>query len=288
MWHEGANLLLVARSEAALLDLQQALEASGRANQTVQMVAADLGQPDAIPRIMAEASQFAEGINVLVNNAAIQAPIGPLLDNDPAAWAQTIAVNLTAPVMLCRACIPLMGLPHPPTPSPLAERGSRAQRDGSEVSQHSRGKIINLSGGGATGPRPNFSAYASAKAALVRFSETLAQEVPHIDVNCVAPGPMGSQMLETVLQAGAERAGAREVEIAQKMIADTSPETIDRAAALCVFLASNESDGISGKLISAVWDTWSALPQHLDDLRNTDIYTLRRITPKDRDMNWGN
>src|SRR5437016_14472488 len=116
----------------------------------MRIVAADLADPDAISRIVAKAGEFDGSIDVLVNNAAIQGPIGPLLDNDPAEWAQTVAVNLTAPVMLCRACIPLMG-------------------------KRSRSKIINLSGGGATGPRPNFSAYASAKAALVRFSETLAQ-----------------------------------------------------------------------------------------------------------------
>src|SRR5258708_11270910 len=155
MWREGANLLLVARSEESLLDIQRTLKASARDDQSVQIVAADLSQPDAIQRIMAKASELTGGLDVLVNNAAIQGPIGPLRDNDPTEWAQTIAVNLTAPVMLCRACIPLMGLPHPrlaalDSPSPLAERGL-----GGEVSQHSRSKIINLSGGGATGPRPN-------------------------------------------------------------------------------------------------------------------------------------
>ena len=60
---------------------------------------------------------------------------------------------------------------------------------------------------------------------------------------------------------------------------------IERAAALCVFLASSASDGISGKLISAMWDPWETLPDHLDDLQ-TDVYTLRRIVPQDRNMTW--
>jgi len=49
-----------------------------------------------------------------------------------------------------------------------------------------------------------------------------------------------------------------------------------------VFLASAASDGISGRLISAVWDDWANLPGKLDQLAAGDIYTLRRITPEDR------
>ena len=47
------------------------------------------------------------------------------------------------------------------------------------------------------------------------------------------------------------------------------------------------SDGITGKLISAVWDPWEHFPEHLEDLQKTDIYTLRRIVPKDRAQSWG-
>src|SRR5258708_13094663 len=99
---------------------------------------------------------------------------------------------------------------------------------------------------------------------------------------------MGSQMIEAVLQAGVEHAGTREVENAQKVIANSSTDTIDRAAALCVFLASSRSDGITGKLISAVWDPWSTLSEHLGELQSTDIYTLRRITPEDRNVKCSN
>jgi hypothetical protein len=56
---------------------------------------------------------------------------------------------------------------------------------------------------------------------------------------------------------------------------------------LALFLASAASDGITGKLLSAVWDPYAELPQHLDDVTKTDIYTLRRIVPKDRGLKWG-
>ena len=58
-------------------------------------------------------------------------------------------------------------------------------------------------------------------------------------------------------------------------------------ASLCAYLGSSASDGITGKLISAQWDPWRTLQQHRDDLDTTDIYTLRRIVPKDRGKDWG-
>jgi 3-oxoacyl-[acyl-carrier protein] reductase len=151
----------------------------------------------------------------------------------------------------------------------------------------SRGKIIQLSGGGATSPLPNLSAYAASKAAIVRFAETLAEELKptHIDVNSIAPGALNTRMLDEVLDAGTEKVGAsfyaRAVE--QKKAGGTSLEI---GANLAVFLGSALSDGITGKLISAAWDHWSDLPAHIDDLRNTDIYTLRRIVPQDRARTW--
>jgi 3-oxoacyl-[acyl-carrier protein] reductase len=61
---------------------------------------------------------------------------------------------------------------------------------------------------------------------------------------------------------------------------------LSKGAELCVFLASRLSDGITGKLISAAWDPWKTLPEHLADLNATDVYTLRRIVPEDRGLAW--
>jgi 3-oxoacyl-[acyl-carrier protein] reductase len=151
-----------------------------------------------------------------------------------------------------------------------------------------RGKVINLSGGGAASPRANFTAYATAKAGLVRFSETLSEETRDagVDVNCIAPGAMDTEMLSEVVKAGAAAAGQKEYDLALK-VSKTAGNSLERAAALCVFLASEASDGITGKLISAIWDPWETLAEHLGELQKTDIYTLRRIVPKDRGMNWG-
>ncbi|MBA7616873.1 hypothetical protein ES703_24175 [subsurface metagenome] len=149
------------------------------------------------------------------------------------------------------------------------------------------GKIINLSGGGAAGARPNFSSYAASKAALVRLTEVLAHETRDmgIDVNCLAPGAMNTRMLAVVLRAGPENAGAEEYRKAVRQ-SETGGAQPENAARLAVFLASSESDGISGRLVSAVWDNWQDLSKYREELKGSDIYTLRRIVPQDRGLDW--
>ena len=232
---DGAELLLVGRSADRLARLAEALGAGPAGDPSLRLVTVDLAAADAIERVVA-AVEAAGGIDVLVNNAAIQGPIGPLWENDWDAWQATIRMDLLVPVALCRALVGFLG------------RGRR-------------GKIINISGGGATGPRANFSAYGAAKAGLVRFTETLAHEVRgrNIDVNAVAPGTVASAMTEAVLAAGAKRSGEKEIEAALEARADASTATLDKAAGLCAWLASPKSDGITGRLLAALWDPWSTL-----------------------------
>jgi NAD(P)-dependent dehydrogenase (short-subunit alcohol dehydrogenase family) len=150
------------------------------------------------------------------------------------------------------------------------------------------GKIIQLSGGGATNPLPRLSAYAASKAAVVRFAETLAEEVRQagIDVNCIAPGALNTRLLDEVLAAGPEKVGQAFYERSLKQKAEGGAP-LEKGADLAVFLGAAASDGITGKLLSAVWDPWLELPARLDDLQRTDVYTLRRIVPKDRGLEWG-
>lgn len=262
LYQSGWNIYLLSSSVTALEKARALLISlkKPKEDQVIKLLPIDLSQGDQWESII---KSRVNDVDVLVNNAAIQGPIGPVLENDWSFWQKTIQVNLLAPIRLCRLCLPLM-------------------------IQKRQGKIINISGGGATGPRPYFSAYAVSKAGLVRFSETLAEEVkPYsIDVNCIAPGVMNSPLLAEVLQAGIEKAGEKEYNIAQAQQSKTGDVAV-RAAELCAYLASSQSDGITGKLMSAVWDPWETLADHKEELKTTDIYTLRRIVPKDRGKNWG-
>lgn len=261
-WDAGANLVLVSRHTNALEQLIGSLGV--RVGQEAIYMASDLADPEAADRIVSFARSRVPRLDVLINNAGIQGPIGPLWENDWKEWIAALQVDLVSPIALCRAVAPWM-----------IEEG--------------RGSIINLSGGGATGPRANFSAYATAKAGLARFSETLAEELRSngVRVNCIAPGAMNTAMLAGIVSQGRDVSGEREYAQALKVQREGGAP-MQQVSDLCLFLASDAAKGITGKLISAIWDPWPSLPKHLDDLNATDIYTLRRIVPKDRGKTWGN
>ena len=196
-------------------------------------------------------------LHAVVNNAGIYGPIGPTEDVALADWNQAWAVNVTGTLLVCQHAVRMM--------KPAGG-----------------GRIINISGGGATTPMPRLVAYAATKAAVVRLTETLAEEyrADGILVNAVAPGALRTRFMQQVLDAGPEKAGAAFYARNKKWTEDgaTDPRL---GAALCVYLASAESEGITGKLISAQWDPWRDLQRFREDLQG-DIYTLRRIVPEDR------
>lgn len=250
----GASLLLVARTEAGLIETQKMLPGPA------EILPLDLSECGAAFTVVDKARSLWPCLHGVVNNAAITGPIGFLWQTDALAWEASLRVNLMVPMDLCRHTIPWM-----------MECGS--------------GSIVNISGGGAATPRPRFTAYAAAKSAIVRLTETLAQELSGTGIRCnaVAPGAMNTRMLEAVLLAGLEAAGAEEYGKALQQTEEDSASP-ERAAALCTFLLSDASARISGRLLSARWDCWTTLPEHVEELG--DIYTLRRIVPADRGKDW--
>lgn len=207
-------------------------------------------------------SQKWAAVNALICCAGIQEPIGPAMEMDPWLWRRNLAVNLDGTFFAIRAFY-----------AALKKSPSRA-------------KILCFSGGGSTSPRPNFTAYGVAKTGVVRLVETLAAEWSGHppDINAIAPGAIFTRMTEEVLARG-QSAGKKEFEQASKMSRDNTTQ-LGGVLGLIEFLLSPGSDGISGKLISAQWDPWEKLHEFKNDLAG-DIYTLRRITPKDRGKTWG-
>jgi 3-oxoacyl-[acyl-carrier protein] reductase len=260
-WREGASLIVVARHAQELDSLRDTLLPQAAPGQVFQAIPADLSSDVGLAAVV-EPMDRGGGVDVLVNNAAIQGPIGKVWECDWREWEAVVRLDLLVPVQLCRAAVPAM-----------LRRG--------------KGSIINLSGGGASGPRENFSAYASAKTALVRFTETLAAEVKShgIRVNAVAPGAMNTLMMRETVNAGPARAGA-DYQRAVATMQEDSGATARRAAELCLFLATDDSAGLTGRLLSAVWDPWQRLKEHVREIDGSDLYTLRRIVPRDRGKEW--
>ena len=96
---------------------------------------------------------------------------------------------------------------------------------------------------------------------------------------------MNTRLLDEILESGPEKVGKLFYEQSLKQ-KETGGAPVEKGAELCIYLGSNESDGITGKLISAIWDPWQDFKLYKEDLMKSDIYTLKRIVPEDRGMNW--
>ncbi len=241
----GARVGLVARTSAELDLTDLEIKHAGGISHKLASDVRDFERLNGVVELMRHRYG---SIHVLVCAAAVQGPIGPFIKNNPKAWLDTLDTNLNGVVNSCRAVLPKM----------IEDR---------------QGKIIALTGGGAGNPRPNFTAYATSKAALVRFVESLAEEVRdhNIQVNCMSPGGAYTSLTDEILQAG-EAAGWKEIENAES-IRRTGGVKPAKQIELALFLASQQSNHISGKFLH-VDDDWKKLA---DATLGPEIFTLRRI-----------
>ena len=187
------------------------------------------------------------GVHALVANAAVQGPIGPFAENRPRDWQEVFETNVIGVMNCCRAVLP-------------------------QMTQRRWGKLIVISGTGAANARPNFAVYAAGKAAVVRFVECVADEVRehNVQINAIFPGQAYTNMTDEILKAG-NRAGSTEIDQAEqvRLTGGVPPE---KQTLLALFLASERSNHISGKLIY-VQDDWKKLEQ---ENGRPDAFTLRR------------
>ena len=242
----GARVGLLARSPAELDLAKLEIEHAGGNALRLRADVRDLEQ------VMAAVDRMRVvlgSVDVLVASAGIQGPVGPFLSTRQKSWNETIEINLIGAVNSCRAVLP-----------PMVEKRS--------------GKIILIAGGGSGHSRPNFSAHAASKAGLVRFAECLAVEVSdrNVQVNCMSPGNSYTHMTDEILHAGEEGAGGREIEEAEQ-VRITGGVLPEKQIQLALFLASERSNHISGKLIH-VNDDWKRFER--DNIR-AELYTLRRV-----------
>ena len=258
----GASVVICARDRDMLSRASETLKPITTNDQRVFSIVTDVSEPQAVDKLLSYSVNTMGRIDILVNNAGVYGPKGSIDSVDWAQWIQAININLLGSVLMCRGVV-------------------------THMKNQGYGKIVQLSGGGATNPLPNLSSYAVAKAGIVRFIETLAIEVAEyrIDANAIAPGALNTRMLDEILESGPETVGKGFYERAlqQKVSGGAG---LEKGARLAVFLGSSGSDGITGKLISAIWDPWEELDVHKADLKDSDIYTLRRIVPSDRGLSW--
>lgn len=231
----GYLVHICARTEAELAQTAQEIK-------HVEPQRVDVMDDEATRRWLDGIIRRSPSIDVLVNNVGVMAAVGPFVNLDMDEWEQVFRRNLFTMARITHHVLPVM------------------------IKQRS-GCIINLAGGGSAYPRKNFSAYACSKAAVLRFSDTLAEELRefHIRVNAVAPGMQRSEIWRHALKAGEKPA--------HEHWAD--PEALVR---LITYIVS--SPFVTGKFLH-IEDEYERIDEQV---MASELYTLRRISPSGRSV----
>jgi 3-oxoacyl-[acyl-carrier protein] reductase len=253
---EGANIAICSRNSEQLDTVTQELTANCKSK--VFRKTCDVSNEHHVNAFIDESIRELGSIDAIILNAGIYGPMGPTESVPLDDWKKAIDINLFGVLLPCRRIIPYF-------------------------KERKAGNIVVVSGGGATSPMPNISAYATSKAAVVRLVETLAHELIsfNIGINAVAPGALNTRLIDQVLDAGPEIVGEEfyKKNLKWKKDGASSP---DLGVELIWFLLNLQKNDITGRLISAQWDNWRTLPERIDELKPSDIYCLRRIVPEDR------
>jgi NAD(P)-dependent dehydrogenase (short-subunit alcohol dehydrogenase family) len=220
---EGARVAVTARTAAELDEVVSTIR--GRGGQAVALTA-DLADRDTARRLIGRVAEALGPVDVLVNNAGVGSSANPrpVVDFDDDFWELSLAVNLTAPYLLCKAALPSM----------LARRWGRVINVASI-----NGKIGSLHG----------AAYAASKHGLLGLTRTLAMEVARdgITVNAICPGPVHTVMNDRRVAYDAQRRGVSFEEQANSMTAIGGRLEPEDVAPLAVYLAGDEARMVTGQ-----------------------------------------
>lgn len=255
----GHSLVLGGQNREKLIQLQKVLTSS---NPHIEINLVQCGLD--IPSQWNDAANeiWLNGIEAYVNCSGVQGSIKPSLDLSTKELEHVMNVNLFSSIFFTNFFV-------------------------NQLSLDRKFKIIHFSGGGGAASRRFFMAYSLSKTALARFVENFSLESQHLNlsINSVSPGIMPSKMQREILDSGLSKE-SMEVQNASKIFNQKQTKE-PRVLDLVRFLLSDQSDGISGKLVSAEWDNWEAWPENIEELKSSDIYTLRRITGRERNSTWG-
>ena len=241
----GAVVALAARSEA---DVKAAAARIRQAGGDAVPLTADVTGPAAVERLVGDARRLLGPVDILVNAAGTNRAVGPDWELDPDLWWEDMAVNLRGPFLCARAVLPDM----------LA-RGS--------------GRIVNVASQAGLRGLPDYSAYATAKAALIRYTECLAASCSGRGVSAFAihPGTVRTALVDTIL------AHAPPGHWAHRFFPSAAAGSADEAARLVVLLASGLADALSGRYLSVADDVQSLVAREAE-IRAADLLVLRLRT----------
>jgi NAD(P)-dependent dehydrogenase (short-subunit alcohol dehydrogenase family) len=209
---------------------------------------ADVTDEAAIGRVVADIERVLGSIDLLVNNAGVIGPLGPFVESTVTDWWRTLEIDLLGQVICAHAVLPGM----------IARR---------------RGCIVNLCSGGGATMFPYFSAYVTAKTALIRFSECLAHEMkPHgIAVFAMGPGTVRTAMSEHSLNS---LVGKKWLPWFADIFTEGRDLPAERPAELLCQLASSRFDALSGRYLYPA-DDLELLLAAVEDIEAGKLYSLQ-------------
>lgn len=253
----GYRLILSGRSEDKLKELKE------KFGDSVLVYSVDVSKSEEVKKMLDFIDSEVGRLDVVVSAAGIYGYIGKVEQCDVEKWEDAFRVNTFGSMYTAKYSVPLL--------------------------KKSKSASIIFFAGGGEGPLPNFSSYASSKGAVLRLSESLSAELKEygIKVNTIYPGLVNSGFTKNIISVGKEFAGEEMYQLALDQVRGKAESVSpDNAGKLCLFLSSEASDGITGKLFAARWDDLEKVVEHKDDIMSTDIYSPRRIKPKDRGYEW--
>jgi len=247
----GAAVGLVARSTGSLAETSAAVIAGGG---SAVAAAADVSDPDAFQDAIEDISHQLGPIDVLINNAGINGPVGAIGEVDPQEWWRTVEVNLRSVFTGTSLVVPAM-----------IARG--------------QGRIINISSQAGAFRWPLVSGYAVSKAAVIKLTENLAVELKRTGVRAFSfhPGLLPIGMGEAALT-GSSAAGSGEAKVfawVRRELEEGRGAEPEAAARFLLRIAAGDADGLTGRHLS-VHDDLDALIARAEVISREDLYTLHR------------
>ena len=246
----GAAVAITGRSKEALDENVAEIEKAGG---KALAIAADVTDKASIERAVAETESKLGPLDILISNAAIEGPLGPLWENDTDAWYRCLMTNVMGSVIVAQSVLPGMV-------------------------QRKQGHVVFVGSGGGLWPVPFDTGYAVTKAGLIRLAETLALEAEpyNIPVYVIHPGVVHTNMSDTVMN---DPNGQKYLPGYPQAL-ERGQTPIEWASELCNFLVSGEADALSGRFLS-VNDDYRELAKKADEIKQGDLYTLRlNMTPR--------
>jgi NAD(P)-dependent dehydrogenase (short-subunit alcohol dehydrogenase family) len=242
---EGAHVAVAARSAGEVAETAELVRASGGRAGAFTL---DVSDAEAVHQLVAEVERTAGPVDLLVNNAAVIAPLGPVWEVDPADWWRLMEVNVLGTFLCARAVLPGM-----------IRRG--------------QGRVVNVGSGAGIESPPHLSAYVTSKAAVIRLSEELALETEPYGLAAFAidPGWMSTAMTDYL--ASSEQ-GLRWTPSAPSIFGTAAHVPTSRAADLVVTLASGRADALTGRFLT-VWDDLDDLLRRTEQIRREDLHRVR-------------